>query len=105
MIVSLLIYGTCIFWLKAYINLGTFGPLFLIRIGIIVGGSWGVIFLVERIYNHLYPSITKRIIEQTASEDANPPEGKQEAAIGRASSGHKPLLDEKSLKDAEDGIE
>lgn len=70
-----------------------------------MGGSWGVIFLVERIYNHLYPSITKRIIAQTAGESAAAPEEKQEASIGRASSGHKPLLDEKSLKDAEDGIE
>ena len=95
---------TCIFWLKAYINLGTFGPLFLIRIGIIVMGSWGVIFLVERVYNLLYPSITKRIIQLAATEE-DPPEQKREPSFGRASSGHKPLLDEKELKDVEDGIE
>lgn len=75
----------------------------MIRIGIIVMGSWGVIFLAERIYNHLYPSITKRIIEQTLNE--NSIDDKPEGFGRRASSGHKPLLDEKVLKEAEDGIE
>lgn len=46
-----------------YINLGTFGPLFLMRIMIIVIGSWGLIFLVEYLYRMQYPSITKKVVQ------------------------------------------
>ena len=67
--------------LKNYINLGSIGPLFLGRILIIVFGSWGFIFLVESIYNKIYPSITKRVIQLI--EDGKTP--------GRY---QKPLLDE-----------
>ena len=48
--------------MRSYINLGEIGPVFLARIGMIVAGSWGIIFLVESVYNQIFPSITKRVI-------------------------------------------
>jgi hypothetical protein len=49
--------------MKSQINLGSIGPIFLFRIMIIVAGSWGIIFVFQSLYNELFPSVTKRIIQ------------------------------------------
>jgi hypothetical protein len=47
--------------MKTYINVGEFTFLFIIRILIIVAGSWGLIFLAEEINRRIHPSLSKRV--------------------------------------------
>lgn len=96
-------YAGCLFLLKSYINLGNFDTVFLLRIGIIVLGSWGVIFLAERIYIFFFPSITKRIVEQVSTEESFKNSDLKPVEIGRNS--HKPLIPAEELKNVNYALE
>lgn len=58
---SFAIYILSIFFMRSYINLGEFDALFIMRILVIVAGSWGLIFVAEELYRRLYPSMSKRV--------------------------------------------
>lgn len=69
---SLFIYLLVISFIREYINIQQFGFSFFIKVLIIVAGSWGIISLLEFIYNKLFPSYDQTILRTVQAEKDMP---------------------------------